>query len=304
MDAIKTLQKRDYSTRRSYVSTIVSLVAASSTITPDLLRRIYQLFAQADLTPEDRLKVLASLFFGNNLPSNSVELIDDKDMAFSAVKDALYFSENSDSKRAELFVQGIVEKFGITEEQLSFLRSWTDWENRILVKLGKPGATVSEADMPVDLAKKATALGIPVVALYFSGSIIGLGAAGITSGLATLGAASGFIALGLNPMTAGIVALIAGGITIKKLLDAILPSGGENKEVERKRTELEQEARRLKVLRHRYVTLLETDTKLFSGGPWWELFTGRRRKRRMAVQSLLELAANEKSAFDVARDEV
>lgn len=58
------------------------------------------------------------------------------------------------------------------------------------------------------LSAKAAAVGTPIAAVYLSGSVIGLSAAGLTSGLATLGM-GGF--LGLSSMTTGIgVAVLLG----------------------------------------------------------------------------------------------
>ena len=40
-----------------------------------------------------------------------------------------------------------------------------------------------------EIGAKAGAVGVPLAAVYFSGSVIGMSAAGLTSGLATLGSA-------------------------------------------------------------------------------------------------------------------
>ena len=59
-----------------------------------------------------------------------------------------------------------------------------------------------------DLAANAAAVGIPIVAVYLSGSAVGLSAVGITSGLAALGLGG---VLGLSSMVTGIgVAILIG----------------------------------------------------------------------------------------------
>lgn len=59
-----------------------------------------------------------------------------------------------------------------------------------------------------DLSAKAASVGVPLGAVYISGSVIGLGATGITSGLATLGMGG---VLGLSSMATGIgVAVLLG----------------------------------------------------------------------------------------------
>ena len=51
------------------------------------------------------------------------------------------------------------------------------------------------------LAAKASAVGMPIAAVYLSGSVVGLSASGITSGLAALGLGG---VLGLSSMVTGI----------------------------------------------------------------------------------------------------
>ena len=64
-----------------------------------------------------------------------------------------------------------------------------------------------------DLTARAGAVGVPLGAIYVSGSVTGLSAAGIASGLATLGLGG---VLGLSAMVSGIgVAIIVGGTAYK-----------------------------------------------------------------------------------------
>lgn len=60
-----------------------------------------------------------------------------------------------------------------------------------------------------ELISKAGAIGVPMAAIYFSGSIVGLSAAGITSGLAALGMGG---ILGFSSMATGIGALVVLGV--------------------------------------------------------------------------------------------
>ncbi len=74
------------------------------------------------------------------------------------------------------------------------------------------------SDRQIKKAMKATAaraasVGVPVAAVYLSGSVVGLSAAGITSGLATLGLGG---VLGLSAMATGIgVVILVGGTAYK-----------------------------------------------------------------------------------------
>jgi uncharacterized tellurite resistance protein B-like protein len=78
-----------------------------------------------------------------------------------------------------------------------------------------------------------SAVGVPVAAVYFSGSVVGLSAAGITSGLAALG-----LGLGMVPGI-GVVILMGGSVLLltSKLLDP-----GNKRKKERLRAEREHKA--------------------------------------------------------------
>lgn len=88
------------------------------------------------------------------------------------------------------------------------------------------------------------AVGVPVAAVYFSGSVIGLSAAGITSGLAALGLGFGMIP-GIG------VAIVIGAaifITLTKVFDV----GGTRK---KKKIQIEKERRAEQVIRNLQETI-------------------------------------------------
>ncbi len=93
-----------------------------------------------------------------------------------------------------------------------------------------------------DVIKRAAAglraAGVPIAAIYFSGSVVGLSAAGITSGLAALGLGG---LLGLSAMVTGIgvVALVGAGIS--RGVSHVLDSGGQQ-EKDRQRERQERKA--------------------------------------------------------------
>jgi hypothetical protein len=83
------------------------------------------------------------------------------------------------------------------------------------------------ADVVKSAAAGLPAVGIPIAAVYFSGSVVGLSAAGITSGLAALGLGFG--------MVPGIgVAIIAGTIVFVGLSQVFDIGGKRKKEKARK----------------------------------------------------------------------
>src|SRR5713101_5218992 len=68
-------------------------------------------------------------------------------------------------------------------------------------------------------------------------------------------------------MTAGIAALIVAGVTIKKVLDTVLPNTREDKK------KLEDSLELMRRIRRRYRDCLYDDIRAFAVGPWWERFT-------------------------------
>lgn len=83
------------------------------------------------------------------------------------------------------------------------------------------------ADAVKTAASGLGAVGIPIAAVYFSGSVIGLSAAGITSGLAALG---GLVGLGGMVPGIGVAVLLGAGIFMG--LNSFLDTGDHHKKAE------------------------------------------------------------------------
>lgn len=73
-----------------------------------------------------------------------------------------------------------------------------------------------------NLAATATSIGVPITAVYFSGSVVGLSAAGIISGLAELGLGG---ILGFSSLVTGIGMVVVMGIVTYKLVRWAINSG-------------------------------------------------------------------------------
>jgi hypothetical protein len=270
-----------------YVQALVPIALASGRIGDSALARLYQLFAMTELSQNNRLEILREVFLRGRVPGDSGSTFYTSEIQLSLAKDAIALSDTTSSSTIDV-AQNLLQRLKLTPGQIDFLHTWIDWENRIMDKIGRGDLHVRSEDLPTELLSKATAVGVPLTALYFSGSVVGFGAAGITSGLATIGSASLLAGLGLNPMTAGIAALIVGGIAIKKLLDAILPNTREDAK------RLEHSLELMRTIRRRYRDYLHEDIRAFAVGPWWERFSGRGSTRREAVGRLQQLADAEK----------
>lgn len=104
----------------------------------------------------------------------------------------------------------LAENLDLSTEQVDFIADSIIKEQKILTQRLNDSEIKKQTK---DLVAKATAVGVPLAALYFSGSIVGVSAAGITSGLAAIGFGG---VLGLSGMVTGIgVLILAGTVTYK-----------------------------------------------------------------------------------------
>ena len=112
--------------------------------------------------------------------------------------------------RGQPGIRCLAELLQLDDAKVEFLEKTCVQEEKILA--GKlSDSQIKEA--ATSMAAKATGVGVPVAAIYVSGSVTGLSAAGITSGLAALGLGG---ILGLSSMLTGIgVVIVAGGAAHK-----------------------------------------------------------------------------------------
>ncbi len=104
----------------------------------------------------------------------------------------------------------LAEMLDLDNEQIRIIEEAWAQDERILAGELSDSQIAAAAK---DLTARATAVGVPLGAIYLAGSVTGLGAAGITSGLAALGLGG---VLGLSAMVSGIgVAIIVGGTAYK-----------------------------------------------------------------------------------------
>lgn len=287
--------------KEAYLTTLLSVLVPFDSRDQERLRRVYQILAVMKVGPATRKAFVQRLFLTDTPPEPSLDVLVEEggpqdsigELRGSLGKDIIALEGNEATLPADVArrAQALLQRLGLTAAHIDALRAWIEWENGLLEKIGRGDLKVTASDMPVELFKRATAVGLPLGALYFSGSIVGLSAAGITGGLAAIGSAAPFlIGLGLNPMTAGIVALIVVGITVKALLDALLPRMiGEDREA------LRQAALELAVRRERYLCYLEHDADSIVRASWWERLTGRAERRATSAQQLRALVQRDQA---------
>ena len=107
-------------------------------------------------------------------------------------------------------IRRLADMLELNDEQVQFIESACLQDEKILSgELSDSQITNTAKEM----AAQAFAVGVPIAAVYLSGSVAGLSAAGIASGLAALGLGG---VLGLSAMVTGIGVAIIGGVVAYK----------------------------------------------------------------------------------------
>lgn len=179
---------------------------------------IMSLISRIELKSESRLDIRTYLIDKHTIDLNASLLEEIKDMiddvnfkilTKSLAKDLLYLygiKEDINNWANNKFIQEIFEMLHITKDEIELLIVAIKNDEDIL-KYRKNDSQIEKSIK--DLSSKAVAIGLPLTAIYFSGSVVGLSAAGITSGLATMGMGG---LLGFSSMFTGIGSLVLLGL--------------------------------------------------------------------------------------------
>lgn len=220
----------------SYLLALLSAIAADGVFSAEEVIRIYSLFSLLGVRPSARLELLENLIYGrHNRGSGEMlaeDLIKNDQARTSLAKDLMFLESKADDTHTLRLIRSYLKQLKLTPEQADVIRKFVSVENQILDQLGAGKEWQADTDSWKELASRAAAVGVPLAALNMAG-VAGFSAVGITSGLAALGSMSGLAILGLNPMTAGIGALILGGLAVKKIADFAL--SGESSAVDQLR---------------------------------------------------------------------
>lgn len=164
-------------------------------------------------------------------------LDNEEQIAVSIVKDMTQVSR-ADGAMLPLEEKSIMAvakaRFGEQAEQVIELAEKTVKYEEALIK-GNVDASELERHGK-EIAAVATAAGVPITALFFSGSVVGMSAAGITSGLAALGLGG---LLGLSAMVTGIGTVAVLGVVAYTGTRWLL--GGKERELAKQRENMIQE---------------------------------------------------------------
>ena len=192
-------------------------------------RKNYNLYENIDidlLSDENKLKVQNYLLSPPKIEDCINKLANAQDELRFAVVVGLcevILSDDIIEPEEEHFINEICYRLNVTNEQKEAILNFVKEGRRII----REGIDDNSAEKIIkSAASSLTAVGIPIAAVYFSGTVIGLSAAGITSGLAALG-----LGFGMVPGI-GIAVLIGAGVFLG--MKTILGDSKKKKEEELK----------------------------------------------------------------------
>jgi uncharacterized tellurite resistance protein B-like protein len=219
--------------RVSFYGALFALAAADATIDRDESGLIFENLDLDGLTEAARQTVHGYLIEPPDIESCLISLNDAPDeIRFGLMINLVEVAEadNYIDEKEKALIDKAKRALRISDDQIAEIYNFVKEARRIRER-------GLDDNLAADAMKRAASglagVGVPIAAVYLSGSVVGFSAAGITSGLAALG-------LGLG-MVSGIgVAILVGTVTvigISKLLDV----GGQRKK-ERMAAERERKA--------------------------------------------------------------
>ena len=215
-DRMLIVEEMDEAVREAYLELLVNLVFEDDgNIDERELAEIQVLMTQLNCSAELRFRIRTYLAEPDISTPDLLDKLDqhaprgsERPLHFSLVKEIIRVIRctHPDYELCDnAFLRRICERYEINEAQVEVVAMAVDNDLKILDGDTDDSVIVRNAK---DLSAKAAAVGVPIAAVYLSGSVAGLSAAGITSGLATLGLGG---VLGLSSMVTGIgVAVIIG----------------------------------------------------------------------------------------------
>ncbi|SQB29509.1 Uncharacterised protein [Citrobacter koseri] len=201
----------------SYVKIIVNMAFSDDSLVDEKeFAEILLLMTRLDLTNESRFEIRSYISTESGLISVSelLSTIDqecvsshNKSIKISLVKDliSIFMSVNEGECKNFPFIQQHQALFGVSDEEIELAVMAIQQDRKMLRDDFSDDALKRSMK---ELTAKAGAVGVPIAAVYLSGSVVGMSAAGISSGLATLGLGG---VLGFSSMATGIgIAVLLG----------------------------------------------------------------------------------------------
>lgn len=216
-DQLVALSEMSEELKVAYLKVIVNMACADDgEVDKDEFAQILLLMTRLDLSSESRFTLREYITSLDKLDclNTLIETIDkscvpshNKSVKISLVKDlfSVFMSVNNGSHENFAFFNDNNYLFNVSDKEVELIIEALKLDFKMLNDDFSDDALARGMK---ELGAKAGAVGVPLAAVYLSGSVVGLSAAGLTSGLATLGLGG---ALGFSSMATGIgVAVLLG----------------------------------------------------------------------------------------------
>nr|WP_321513355.1 hypothetical protein [uncultured Pseudodesulfovibrio sp.] len=226
-DQLQVISDLSEALKIAYLQIVVNMAFADDGVVDEKeFSEILQLMTRLNLASESRNKVRSYIANSDNLAPLSglmAELDNEcpesqkKATHISLVKDliSIYKSVSDAPLESFEFFKQNRSLFDVPDEEVELAVMAIENDRKMLS--GDYDDTMIEKSVK-ELAAKSAAVGVPLGAVYLSGSVVGMSAAGLTSGLATIGFGG---ALGLSSMATGIGVAVLLGIGAYKGMKVI-----------------------------------------------------------------------------------
>ncbi|HIF5636905.1 hypothetical protein ABXV22_19070 [Vibrio rotiferianus] len=216
-DQLVSLSEMSEDLKVAYLKVIVNMAYSDDgEVDKNEFAQILLLMTRLELSPESRFALREYITTTGELESleSLMHAIDEactpshnKSVKISLVKDlfSVYMSVNDGQYENFTFFKENNHLFSVSEEEVELIIDALKLDFKMLNDDFSDDALTRGMK---ELGAKAGAVGVPLAAVYLSGSVVGMSAAGLTSGLATLGLGG---VLGFSSMATGIgVAVLLG----------------------------------------------------------------------------------------------
>lgn len=224
---ILTIEEMDIRVKLAYVKIIVNMaIDNDGVISVEEYSQILSLIARLNFSSEQRIILRAYMTLdasATNRPlDENLDLIQDiKDncpignerlIFISLIKDLIniYKSVSNESISESKFISNIKTLLNLKDDEINIVEMAIENDRMILNEEVTDDTLKKNIE---ELVAKAGAVGVPIAAVYMTGSVAGLSAAGISSGLAALGLGG---VLGFSSMVTGIGVAILIGVGVYK----------------------------------------------------------------------------------------
>jgi uncharacterized tellurite resistance protein B-like protein len=248
------LSQIDEKTRLAFYGALFAIAEADGSIDKEEIELAFSIIDLENMSEETKRTVYSYIVQAPKLPDCLHQLSDaDERLRFGLMLNLLDTAwANDDLDDAEkALIQLAQKELQVSDEQLAAIETFVHKMREIRIRGIDDNIA---ADSIKQAAAGLSAVGVPLAAVWFSGSVIGFSAAGITSGLAALGAM-----VGIGGMIPGIGVAILAGAGLYVGINHFLDTGDKKKKQE---LSLEKERKAQLVIQNMYSAMGELAEKI------------------------------------------